>query len=480
MKNSFLIITFCFTITGSVEAQSDLKIPFKKIGEISPRSSTEIYSNNWSIGAETMDRDLVEFDSWKDYLKDLGAKKIRLQAGWAKCEKEKGVYDFEWLDRVIDFVLSQGVEPWLQTSYGNPIYDGGGGIHLSAGLPSSEEALQAWDEWVNAMVKRYRGRVKFWEVWNEPDNKDKTPPEQYADLFIRTAENIKAKIPDATIFALSQASLGKKGQNYVETFLKTLKEQNKLHLVDEITLHGYTYNPSDVYRKYNDIYPIIRKYADHIKIRQGELGCPSEFQDVYALRNYEWTELSQSKWVVRKMLGDLGRDIPSSYFLIIDIVYTHNHEELMDKPKRNTKGLIESDLQRNFVALKPSYYSYQNVTSIFDNTLERIPNYPYSLSSESSISVFGFRRKHFDNQAVAIWKDGEIPTNKNNTSSVDIEFAAGNFEAPVFIDLRTGDVFEIPAKNWNQMGTAYSFKNIPIYDSPILIADKTLINLKEQ
>ena len=28
-------------------------------------------------------------------------KKLRFQAGWAKCEKTRGVYDFAWIDAVV-------------------------------------------------------------------------------------------------------------------------------------------------------------------------------------------------------------------------------------------------------------------------------------------------------------------------------------------------------------------------------------------
>lgn len=81
----------------------------------------------------------------------------------------KGVYDFEWLDKIIDDALSQDVQPWLQVSYGNPIYPGGGEAALAGGIPTSEEALEAWDQWVEAMVNRYKEKVKEWEIWNEPD-----------------------------------------------------------------------------------------------------------------------------------------------------------------------------------------------------------------------------------------------------------------------------------------------------------------------
>jgi hypothetical protein len=116
-----------------------------------------------------------------------------MQAGWAKTEKVKGVYDWSWLDKIITDAASRGLEPWLETGYGNTIYAGGGGINLSAGIPTSPEALLAWDNWVTALVSRYKNQVKDWEVWNEPNFGDNeiNLPEKVADLNIRTAEIIK-------------------------------------------------------------------------------------------------------------------------------------------------------------------------------------------------------------------------------------------------------------------------------------------------
>jgi hypothetical protein len=35
---------------------------------------------------------------------------------------------------------------------------------------------------------------------------------------------------------------------------------------------------------------------------------------------------------------------------------------------------------------------------------------------------------------------------------------------------------DIQSSNWSKQGSVYDFLEIPIYDSPILIVDKTLIN----
>ena len=46
--------------------------------------------------------------------------------------------------------------------------------------------------------------------------------------------------------------------------------------------------------------------------------------------------------------------------------------------------------------------------------------------------------------------------------------------------LRTGDVYENPVNDWSREGSEYSFKNIPVYDSPVIIADKSVLWLEEE
>jgi len=64
---------------------------FKLLGKVKPKSAVEIETSDLWIGGELLDRDLCDYDAYKEYLGKLGAKKIPLQRGWAKTEKEKGV-----------------------------------------------------------------------------------------------------------------------------------------------------------------------------------------------------------------------------------------------------------------------------------------------------------------------------------------------------------------------------------------------------
>ena len=148
--------------TSNDRMKTDLAVPYAKLGVLTPKDVSKTH-NNITVGCETLDRDYADYDAYKQYLAPLGIKKIRLQGGWAKTEREKGVYDFSWLDKIIDDARSRGLTVWLQTSYGNTVYKGGGTPFLKGGMPSSPEGKAAWNRWVEEMAKRYAGKVE-WEM----------------------------------------------------------------------------------------------------------------------------------------------------------------------------------------------------------------------------------------------------------------------------------------------------------------------------
>jgi hypothetical protein len=462
----------------------DVKIDLPLIGSVKPRPSDEIESSNWMIGCETLDRDFANYDEYKEYLVPLGIKLLRMQAGWAKTEKMKGEYNWQWLDNIINDATNRGLNPWLQTSYGNSLYPGGGGSNLGAGMPTSPEALKAYDKWVEAMVTRYNDKVKNWEVWNEPNFGDNTmnTVEMTADLNIRTAEIIKRIQPEARISGLA---LGHFGLDFAKKFFEILAETEKMNLFDNMTYHDYAYNPDANYCMVEEMKALLAEYGPNVKLRQGENGAPSAGGvGRGALWDYNWTEVSQAKWNTRRMLGNLGHDIECSIFSIIEMAYTNGPINRM-----NYKGIIQSDSAKRAIRPKIAYYAIQNVTSVFDNSLERIKDLTHSFNLENlgssehryskvtdrSLAVYGFQNRITKKQVYAIWMDENIPQNSNSLKMETFSFTSGNFEDPVFVDVLTGAVYEIPDRQWSKKGNFFTFSNIPVYDSPVLIADRSLI-----
>ena len=54
-----------FQCLGQNQAASDGLVPYRPIGKITPRSAKEIASSDWSIGCETLDRDLADYSKYK-------------------------------------------------------------------------------------------------------------------------------------------------------------------------------------------------------------------------------------------------------------------------------------------------------------------------------------------------------------------------------------------------------------------------------
>jgi hypothetical protein len=84
-----------------------------------------------------------------------------MQGGWARCDPNgTGDFNWGWLDEAVLGAAAVGVKPWIELSYGNPAYVGGGGNGPGAGVPTSDAALAGWSRWVTAMATRYTGVVR--------------------------------------------------------------------------------------------------------------------------------------------------------------------------------------------------------------------------------------------------------------------------------------------------------------------------------
>ncbi|MGN9809144.1 hypothetical protein ACTMSW_07280 [Micromonospora sp. BQ11] len=439
-------------------------VPWTQIGTVAPRSAAQIGTSNVIIGTETLDRDYTDYQSYKPYLGPLGATSARFQAGWAKIEKVKGSYDWAWLDAIVDDAVSRGVRPWLQTSYGNPLYAGGGGAGLGGQIPSTAEALNAWDAWVSALANRYADRVTEWEIWNEP-NLGGVDPVAYADLLVRTATRIRAVQPNAVIWCCALAGVER---SYADTVLTRVRDLGKLGLVDGITYHPYNANPDASYEQVRLLRVTADSFATRLRLRQGENGAPSRPDSFGALGELDWTELSQAKWMLRRTFADLGRGLSTSVFSISDLHYPS---------KINSKGLLRTGADKKIRYAKPSYYAIQSTTALIDSTMTAISGYGFTDDTTNAVSVAAFRKAGTGRQAVALWFSGAKPSESNTRTPVTVTFTAGSFADPVYVDPRTGAVFDVPAANWSVSGTTYTFTGVPLYDSPVLIADRSVVGL---
>ena len=467
MRKYFIVfVVFLLAFSTAVQSQP----AWKTVGQLKTRDAKEIKSSTWSIGGETLDRDYTDYQSYKQYLGPLGAKRIRLQGGWAKCEKVKGKYDFAWHDAVIPDAASRGVSPWVELSYGNPIYEGGGEAKLAGHIPTSPEALAAWDAWVAAMVTRYKTYVPEWEIWNEPDLNKEHKGRQLGEFYLRTAKIVRSIQPEAKLIALGMASVTR--LDFVKDFMDYLKENNGLGYVDIFTYHGYAPNPSTSYPQIEKMRELVWQYKPEIVFMQGENGAPSTPKEVTigALRQWDWSELTQAKWDLRRMLGDHGRGIATNLFTISDIHYEPGDHMV----GVNTKGILKTNPDKTIERPKMAYKAAQQVFSLFDDGLLLDKQVTIRSSSDTQ-SHFAYRQKAGNWSLVTIWQDEARPAETYAPKVTTLTLKGARFKSPVYADLITGTIYEIPAKNYKKEGDTFIFSGIPVPDYPVVLTDKSLV-----
>ena len=447
-----------------------------------PRNCPDPNDDQWMIGCEVLDRDLARFSAYKDYLPKLGIRSIRLQGGWAKCEREKGIYDFAWLDEPVDFALANGLNPVLETDYGNPLYEGGGGRDLAAGFPYGEVGLAAWDRWVDALSRHFSGRVRDWAMWNEPDigNPADTvavgghhSPEAIAAFNVRTAKIIRRNIPDARIAGLSLAT---NDPAFNEACYKAFGDD--IGLFWRFIYHGYMPAPEESYANVEKLKALCAKYAPDATLWQGENGAPSEMPgDGLALNHIAWSETSQAKWNIRRMLGDFAHGVPSAVFTICD--YFHPGRGI------GCYGLLRADANHDVIAVKRAFDAVRNVATVFDSELTRVEQ--RVSSPEQELQLWEFARR--GRPLFVFWTCGEFrladgewkmayerPGDDCRFHEVVLEHPGAPMEAPVWVDLMTGRVTDFPKENVLRRAGGTTYVRVPAYDSPCILTERDAID----
>ena len=441
-----------------------------EIGRLQTRTSDQVKSSKWSVGCETLDRDYADWDSYKALLPMLGVKRARFFSGWAKTEQEKGVYDFAWLERQVRECAAMGVTPWVCLSYGNPVWGSDFRLGMRVKQVTDDpDAFAAWLRYVKALVARCGDVVDTWEIWNEPFNQ----AEAYAELFYQTAKAVREVQPSATIVCAALAMDRDMSRSDYAVVLERLKRANALGLANLFAYHPYSPNPDDSYEAGDGQFGwqmalplrrLVKSYSGAFDILQGEVGCPGQLEFAHALNGIEWTEYSQAKWNLRRAMGDAVRSIPSSLFTMIDLQYTFMLQSF---------GLVRSNALKEFVYRRPSWYAMRNVYALFDD--ETLPQGHV----ESPVGARRLARAHFTrlgNPLWVFWFCDRRPDDGLAFEPIDLDLPQ-RVERPVWVEMITGRVFEIPASNVVRTAKGQTLRNVPMWDSPVIVAPRGAIPL---
>lgn len=471
--------------TISAEGESEME-RLKRVGEVRRFSSSQVKFSRLGIGFEKLDRGAFNPENAYDPVAAIGVKWIRIQSGWARTEKTRGVYDFTWLDSIVDNLCRRGLQPWMCLCYGNGIYDADAAkVFGAVGCPpiKNGEQKKAWHEYVSALTAHYRGRVQWYEVWNEPDGqwcwKHGPSGTEYGEFVKATAAAAREGDPSAKIIGGSQCIRDLKWLNEVFS-------TGAASAMDAYTYHSY--DPDEVagFGIVRALRALCRAYNPKLEIIQGETGAQSRSDGCGAMSGGAWTPLCQAKFLVRHTISDLLQEVMfSSYFSSVDMMEAlngtvGNRASYMDF---GYFGVLSAEFDGNGVATgvytpKPSYRALQTIASVFREEFS-VQELPIRFQPGDSRRIFrrdesgrellsgGFRKPN-GSAAFVCWNPVELLTTSFE-STVSLQTVALPGEIRL-IDLLDGGIYELPPEMIKDDGKGFRhLVNVPVRDYPLLL-----------
>lgn len=255
---------------------------------------------------------------------DIGIRYIRTGFGWSSIEKERGTFDFEAYDRKVDRAARYRQELIGVLLYGNP---------WATQKTTNDNKFPPDDpadfgRYVYETVRHFRGSVRLWEVWNEPNVgwrfwKPKPDPGAYGDLLKAAYVSAKDADPGCVVAFGGLAPI----DFYLKTAAEFTEDIYEIHpdlsdYYDVMAIHTYTFmqtlSPEDTSANPNQgsLVQMIREARDLMEkhgasdrpIWITEMGWPTYGNGVEPY-GYGVLYRTQAQYLVRSYILSLSEGI---------------------------------------------------------------------------------------------------------------------------------------------------------------------------
>ncbi len=210
--------------------------------------------------------------------KAAGCTCVRIGCGWDLVEPEEGKLDWREPDQAVDLCREFGFEPFFLI-VATPKWA------LSAdkrdkpwGWAAEPEFYPQAERFYRALAERYRGKVRYYEFWNEPNGygwHEPNHPEEYAPILKLAYRSLKEGDPNCLVAVGGLDGGGWKG--YYK-YLEKLYELGCGKSFDAVAVHPYRRDgPIDVHglRKIREV---LVKHGDaNKKLWLTEYGWSNEY-----------------------------------------------------------------------------------------------------------------------------------------------------------------------------------------------------------
>lgn len=165
---------------------------------------------------------------------------------WPYVETSNGHYNWGTLDSYVNAAASHGVDltysfdgvPYWAASNKSYCHTSGcSGIQICQSMPSD---INTFRSYVSALVSRYRGRIKSYELWNEPYQEHGFSVSNMVTLTSNAYNIIRATDSGAKIISPSMESASSSAVSYAKSYFASGGPRG----VDIASIHAYPNNYS--------------------------------------------------------------------------------------------------------------------------------------------------------------------------------------------------------------------------------------------
>jgi hypothetical protein len=254
-----------------------------------------------------------------DEARFMGAKRFRFAINGGEADKVDWSKSEFSIDPGHDEFISGLADNSIQMTYNLTFWDLAtwpGGVGAPCPRFKTEEQIQHYLDYVRFIVRHFKDRIKYYEIWNEPDNTacpQWIQAEDYIRLVRRTVPVIREEYPEARIQVGGTTGLAGSDS---QTYLFSIIESDIMPLVDVVSWHPFYGDSPEHNAGYYYAYPSI---VQDIKDVAHAHGFTGEFEaDEMDWRPHSipadpnspsYGEIAYSKYWLRGILMNLGMDV---------------------------------------------------------------------------------------------------------------------------------------------------------------------------
>lgn len=307
----------------------------------------------------------MEFDRRSmDKIVQMGGTNCPANFAWGGIEQIQGVYDFSYVDHQVNEALARGLEVFAYSGLTpdwalSPDILAQYGSGIGYRFPPDEQYIPDFENFFRTLAVRYRGQVKYYEFWNEPNGcswindycSNGHMAHTYVPWLIRWYNAMKEGDPDC-VLAVGGLDYGEYVTNGAQ-YIEDIYANGGGDYFDAVAIHPY--GAPLHWQAITDTYAVLTSHGDgQKKLWLNEYGWNTSDENLKA--NYLTTVLTELK--------------KPEY----DMVFMANHLVISDLPGTPDNGHDYGLCSRNLSTLtlipRQSWYAFQSLNKTWPNEVD--------------------------------------------------------------------------------------------------------------